>query len=33
MTNEFIIAIMENLNEILREDVENGKNSAQRNFS
>lgn len=33
MTNEFIIAIMENLNEILREEVENGENSAQRNFS
>jgi hypothetical protein len=33
MTNEFIIAIMENLNEILREEVENGKNSTQRKFS
>lgn len=33
MKNELIIAIMENLNEILREEVENGKNSAQRKFS
>lgn len=33
MTNEFIIAIMENLNEILREEVENGENSTQRKFS